>query len=847
MAQYNRGGYGGRQGHQQNGRQGGPRQGGQNNGRAPRGTANVFAPYNFIPFPVNPAYIKDEEQIPGQDLMAEKTEDGEELFSGEIRYTMEAMTPVFVDDGTKDHHFCRNAAGECMIPGSTVRGLVRSNALVLGLGNVSDEIGDYSLMFRNVASGIDKDRYGVILGAKTVTMKKANGEEYSLSVLKNVQAGYIEKRTDGSYVIYRTELDPADSTGYAIDPNLGRMNYYTLSERFIIEQYLGSRGKYQSNPDAFPFSFLIPGIQGEMMNQTAPFVEEIQRGNPSYKGRNNNAYIPYCKPVSYKLSGTRYVSCIKSPDRADTDKSFSHGTLVSTGFMQRKKVIYVIPDIDHSGEAGSPRIAVELSDRDVRDFQIDYNRRVNSITLERKNPNRNKEEKVKEYKAFFNLPEAVGEKGRKPVFYIEYGGRCYFGFTPRLRLFFDHTVADGIDKNHKKGKVDYVKAIFGYTSAADGRSGKGSGDTVSEAAGYTAGARKSRVSFGDAVQTGQPVGSTGEMSARYLTLSEPRPTDCFNYLDQSDGETSYNKSTMQLRGAKQYWLHREAAEGKKPGEQNEKLDSLINPLDRGSRFTGTIRFRNLRKYELGLLLWSIRLEETSWINLGKGKSYGYGAMKLIGLSAWKIDYARAYSIPDAEAGTSSLFLDPYRELDIAELISSYKIYIRNENGGRDIDEMPQIRAFFMMKDSTLIPDPASTGYMTLEEFQEQTRTKTPLPIVADVVAKTHGRQAAAGSPGAGSGSVQKKGEIVKAVLFLAGYPLSDTQKEKLEQMSGLPVLVVKEWPNDTNVTRYAREYCAIALPSQAAPRLFETSKRFCEHVYKTIKKGKLDDGWTCLK
>lgn len=845
MAQYNRGGYEDRKGYQKSSRQGGSRQGSQNNGRAPRGTANVFAPYNFIPFPVNPAYIKDERQVPGQDLMAEKTEDGEELYSGEIRYTMEAMTPVFVDDGTKEHHFCRNAAGECIIPGSTVRGLVRSNALVLGLGNVSDEVGDYSLMFRNVASGIDKKRYGDILGANPVPMKKANGDTFSLSVLKNVQAGYIEKRPDGSYVIYRTELDPADGKGYAIDPNLGRMNYYTISERFIIEQYLGSRGKYQSDPDTFPFSFLIPGIQREMMNQIAPFVMENRRGNPSYKGRNNNAYIPYYKPVAYKLSGTRYVSCLKSPDRADTDSSFAHGTLVSTGFMQRKKVIYVIPDIDHSGEKGSPRIAVELSDRDVRDFQIDYNRRVNSITLERKNPYRTDEAKVKEYKTFFNLPEAVGEKGRKPVFYIEYGGRCYFGFTPRLRLFFDHTVADGIGKNHIKGKVDYVKAIFGYTSVAGGRSGKGSDDTVFEEAGCTADARKSRVSFCDAVQIGQPAGPAGEMSPRYLTLSEPRPTDCFNYLDQSNGETSYNKNTMQLRGAKQYWLHKEAAEGKKPGEQNEKLDSLINPLDRGSCFMGTIRFRNLRKYELGLLLWSIRLEENSWMNLGKGKSYGYGAMKLTGLSAWKIDYARAYSIPDAEADTFSLFIDPYQELDIAELISSYKNHIRPENGGRDIGEMPQIQAFFMMKDSTLIPDPASTGYMTLEEFQEQTRTNTPLPIVADVVAKTHGRQAAAGSPD--SGSVQRKGEKVKAVLFLAGYPLSDTQKEKLEQMSGLPAVAVKEWPNDTNVTRYAREYCAIALPSQTAPRLLETSKRFCEHVYKTIKKGKLDDGWTCLK
>ena len=46
-----------------------------------------------------------------------------------------------------------------------------------------------------------------------------------------------------------------------------------------------------------------------------------------------------------------------------------------------------------------------------------------------------------------------------------------------------------------------------------------------------------------------------------------------------------------------------------------------------------------------------------------------------------------------------------------------------------------IRDFFAMRDSKKIPDAVETGYMNLEQFQNQTRTKTPLPEVQAVIAK----------------------------------------------------------------------------------------------------------------
>lgn len=833
-----------------------PGGGGFRSGSGIKETANVFAPYNFVPFPQTPAYPEDERKIVGHNVLADFTDDGEELFSGEIRYSLESMTPIFVDDGTEQHRFCRNAAGDYIIPGSTMRGLIRSNAMVLGLGNVRDEIDDYSLMYRNVANGLNKKRYGDILGAAIARMRNSDGKEYTLSVLKNVQAGYIEKTEDGKYIIYRTVLDPADGKGYAIDQNLGRMNYYTLSERFVIEQYLKNKGKYTADPDSFPFSLLIPEMQDKMMNQARPFREEYdRRGNLSYKGTNNNGYIPYYVQADYRLSGNKNISALKPVEKTTDLKGngYQRGMLVSTGFMQKKKVVYVIPEIDCSGSDGTPRVAVELSERDVRDFKVDYNRRKNSLALEQKNPNRKNQNKIDEYKEFFNLPEKTGEKGRKPVFYIQLGGRCYFGFTPRLRLFYDNTVSDGISRNHVPGKVDYVKAIFGYTSTNSSKNSALEGSAPE--------ARKTRVSFSDAVQT-EPA---KELSPRFLTLSEPRPTDCLNYLDQSAGETSYNSRQMQLRGAKQYWLHREADPGIEPGHENKKLDSPLTPLDSGSIFNGTIRFKNLRKYELGLLLWSIRLEDSSWMNLGKGKAYGYGAVKLTLRSAQSLDSKKAYGLSltgsdasDAgEKAAFALFSDPYKDIPVEELINTYKLHIRKHIGNRDIMTLSLIRDFFAMKDSTRIPDSEATRYMTLEQFQDQTRAKAPLPTPLEVIKKNPGSLPPTGSvltqadtssgSSSGIGTNLVKNGIIDAVVFLAGYPLSDSQKEKLEKMSGLPAVHIKEWPNDENVVKYARQYKGIALPGNAFPKFIEVSKRHCGHVYKAVKSGNLDNGWNCLK
>ena len=120
----------------------------------------VGAPYNFVPF--------NDKLIPYSDEELPKQNDvSEDLYEGEIEYTVSAITPVFVGSGISDgeaESFYTDAYGRYAIPGSSMRGLIRTNAQILSLSGFMDDIDDYSLMFRAVANGPkkEKERYAAL-------------------------------------------------------------------------------------------------------------------------------------------------------------------------------------------------------------------------------------------------------------------------------------------------------------------------------------------------------------------------------------------------------------------------------------------------------------------------------------------------------------------------------------------------------------------------------------------------------------------------------------------------------------------------------------------------------------
>ena len=154
--------------------------------------STVHAPYNFVPFSAKKPFIRYESvsELPRHDALRS------DLKSGEIHITLCAETPVFVSDGARnDPHFFRGPDGRFMIPGSTVRGMLRENMQILGYGTVrpGEDLEDYQVFYREMASARDstgaelKKVYQDTLGIET--RKAANNKSYSIPT--KVNSGHL--------------------------------------------------------------------------------------------------------------------------------------------------------------------------------------------------------------------------------------------------------------------------------------------------------------------------------------------------------------------------------------------------------------------------------------------------------------------------------------------------------------------------------------------------------------------------------------------------------------------------------------------------------------------------------
>lgn len=624
----------------------------RNDQRQNRNTAGyVGAPYNFVPF-YDKVYQYPDDKLTKHNAMDEG------LITGEVTYEVTAETPIMIDDGKQ--HFFRDAKGRYAIPGSTMRGLIRNNVQILGLCSYEDDIDDYALMYRNVANGAEKGQYNHILGSKQLRITDGS-RSYGVGVLLNVHAGYVSNE-GGKYVIYQTEVD-------SIKKEFEGMNYYVLSERKIISDYL----KYGKK---FSYGFFRKDGRSILQHEFQEFEHyEDRNGRDHYKGKKNPGYRPYYRPVSYKVAHEKDIVAVGNPGEYEKD-----GYAVSTGEMNEKKAVYIIPQIDRNKER------IVIPEEDVRAFRIDLKKKEN--TLKRFGG-----------KQYFDLPE---EGKMRPVFYIRLDGRLYFGFTPRLRLFYGHTVKEGLRQKQQNGRIDYAKAMFGFASPEK--------------------SYKSKLSFSDAVLLEE----AGHGKEQKLILAEPKPTSYLDYLKQNEKNTvTYNADDFELRGVKQYWLHKQPVSVDAP-IKNENAASRICPLEAGAKFTGKIRFQNLTEDELGLLLWAVRLNEGSQMNVGKAKSYGYGRVSVEIKKARKLDKEKAYRSGE------TLCLDPFSDIEIDKAIGDYKTEINHYLGSRTIDELPHIRNFFSMKDSRNIPDDSQTRYMKLDAREYQSR-KEPLPSINSIM------------------------------------------------------------------------------------------------------------------
>ena len=541
--------------------------------------------------------------------------------------TIKAETPIFISDGNRNPDFFRNAEGKFAIPGSSVRGLLRQNMMILGYGlpRPGEDLEDYQVYFRDMAA-----KRGSVANARSKYYKAALHivtewhNQKPVSTPKNVQAGYLHK----------------------------------------------ANGKYYIQP-----------IAGE--------VFRVPRSHPDLS-RFPNRDASIC-PVSYDASS----DTVKEIWPAGT-AGMQTGTLLYTGKPVGRKAnpVYLFPQEDLR------RPAVPLSEWDVLSYEIDYKSRANTL---------------KGDKTFWALP---AEGKAKPVFYCAMDGHVYVGMTKFLRIGYKHSLLEGLPKRYKElldadpFALDYPSAIFGYARKA----------------GKKQQSYRSRVSVGDFTLCSNAI----QMQAVSTVLGEPKPSYYPGYV--VDGK-DYNQDDFCLRGYKQYWM--KPAQALQPANSNENVQIRMKPLKEGCTFRGLIRYKNLSDDELGLLLWTLKLEDGCFQSLGMGKSYGYGRVivsidKLISLNLESLYTLQGFcgSARDetAEIGRYIHCYDEY---------ASKRLGIQEEKKSASIRSMPEIEDFFFMKRT--IQKSVQASYMVLDEYRN---ISVPLPDVAQLRAESEKQPAA---------------------------------------------------------------------------------------------------------
>ncbi len=469
-------------------------------------------------------------------------------------------------------------------------------------------------------------------------------------------------------------------------------------------------------------------------------------------------------------------------------KGVLKGILLNSAWMNGKTHHYIV-----SGEKGTSPFSVDK--KKILSYQEDYRR--NCV----------QNDEIKKNREFYGLPEKYGLDNAKLFFYKLKDGSATgelvgFGPTPYFRVFYDFPVLKGIPCQKPRKGYDYTQALFGFTRSSD--------------------SYKSRLSFTNCVIQDKAV----KAHQVKIYAGSPRGTAFQMYLDQEgkrkEDLNTYNYEYFKLRGYKFYWKHSVPIQG---NMSNVEPNTSIAVIPQNNCFRGSIYFENLKKEELGLLLWALGIKEEgkktgveTW-QIGNGKPYGFGKISLENIRIKRIDPVRRYTSLEVE------------EKDITEqaleLKQCYQEYLKKHFGidFQTEDSLKVYQAYAEQENAEDYLGAHPEPYMTLQEYEK----REPLPCAAEIM---------------WGNFVTKQG-----CIWIAGYSLFSGQEKRLiKQMpSGMEIDQEKRWLEEKDISPLAEKYAAIALPSGTRATLLEKVKEQFDKVFVAVKTNGRDSGWKCVK
>lgn len=624
-------------------------------GRHQHGNA-ATAPYNFIPL--------NETVIFGQnDPLFDKYDN--KRFTGYIECELETLTPLYIRDtytgeelAYKEEQERQGKCGEnsdffsppnrnCLprIPGSSIRGMIRTLVEIIGWGRFGCFEDNRRLFYRDVAGNTE-------LGKQYRNMMMYEDDFYA----PKVGAGIL-RRKGNEWAIYPSATINGTQI-YKVD--------YEIKDKRNLRVVA-------KNTDIRPNEFTFKKIYFKPTGS----IEHKHKLN----GR-NDIKLKYAKVKDVSLKPV---------------EGYKEGYLISSGDFGKKKHMHWIINLASDESSNADYI------------------NVNSYSKNLYKSDKNRDEKADLFKMLEKHPAGV------PCFYIKNEDKTIFlGHTGMFRLPYNYTIGEYVPEKLTGDGIDMVENIFGKASEF-----------------------ATRVYFEDAKLLPDQSNVVSDRPTIPKILAGPKPTTFQHYLESNDNKAShwnaksYNKG-VQIRGNKLYW-HRNGAkwkldeDEKEKGNANPKLLTKIKPVRSGIEFKFKIRFENLTKEELGLLLCALDLPKDHHHKLGMGKPLGLGSVKITPI----------LYIDDRAARYRKLFNQNQwhladKEDNIEQFKNDYEKYLLDKLNKQE-DERPdsmwdtkrlkQLKTMLSWKNSKTDNWLKKTEYMKKEEFKDRRVLPKPTQIL----------------------------------------------------------------------------------------------------------------------
>ena len=267
-----------------------------------------------------------------------------------------------------------------------------------------------------------------------------------------------------------------------------------------------------------------------------------------------------------------------------------------------------------------------------------------------------------------------------------------FSEIPRLR--YKCSPLDLIPEKFKpcinKEKLCFACRVFG-TIGDNSKSKENNNDSKNESF-----AISSRIFITDALSLDTRDEKKEKELDRLRSLGEPHPTLLGFYLKYGDYDKRYDKGKYEIRGRKFYWHHTKKIEAGKNWENyrnsietknHDNTNSKIYFLEPLQKFEFEIDFKDLTEQELGILLYSIEVEEGKSLHkLGKAKAYGFGSCE-IKIDKCLIETEKKYIFFDKNDSFKEYSKEEYTTQFIEE---AKKEYFIDSNEREEIKELKYI-------------------------------------------------------------------------------------------------------------------------------------------------------------